>query len=246
MNSSKKYDFYKNSICYLIANAVIVLAAIVVISIWGFNYQTSVTGGKLLLSSTLSIIISLLLVFLYVGLRYDFAKAFSIVLTVVHNALLSTALIAIIRVPVTESIVMGYILLVGLSTAYTLILTEKLKDVNLKKVDYNEIIKNTMASSIKQIVILSAVVVIVLLLCLITLSSNMFNLIRILLVMVFVLIYSSLTIILPSWCYFSSKIKKVKKAKVDNNVENQKVVKAAVIDGEEVGSATINNDETEE
>jgi preprotein translocase subunit SecF len=246
MNSNKKYDFYKNSIYYLIANAVIVLAAIIVISICGFNYSTSIAGGKILLQSTLSVIISLLIVFLYVGLRYDFAKAFSIVLTATHNALLSTALIAIIRVPVTESIIMGLILLVGLSSVYTLILTDKLKDINLKKVDYNEIIKNSISSSIKQLVILSAVIVVLLLLSLITLSASMFNLIRILLVMVFVLIYSSLTIILPSWCYFSSKIKKVKKAKVDANVENQKVVKAATIYGEEVGSATISKNETEE
>ena len=245
MNSNKKYDFYKNSIYFLIANAVLLFASIIVASIWGFNYNSSVAGGSLLFQSVMSVLISLVVVFIYVGIRYDFAKAFSIVLTVVHNVLLSTAIIAIIRVPVTESIVMGFILLTGLSTVFTLILTEKLKDVNLKKADYNQIIKSSINSSIKQLVLLSAIVVAILFLSLLVLNASTISLVRMFCIMLCVLIYSALTLILPSWCYFSSKIKKVKRAKVDENVENQKVVKAVVVDGEPVSSATIEENKAE-
>ena len=245
MNLNKKYDFYKNSIFYLLANAFVCVAAIVVIAIWGFNYSTSVAGGYVLFQSALVILISLVFVLVYVGLRFNFAKAFSIVLIAAHNALLSTALIAIIRVPVTESIVACFMLMVALTTVFALLLTEKLKDVNLKKADLSEVVKNSISSNIKKIVIISAVVIVLSLLCLISLSSNIFSLVRLLLVMLFVIIYSALTVILPIWCYVSLKAKSVKRAKVDTNVENQKVVKAAVIDGEEAGSVAISENKTE-
>ncbi|HAJ78072.1 MAG TPA: hypothetical protein DCO89_03295 [Clostridiales bacterium] len=245
MNLSKKYDFYKNSIFYLIASAVVCVAAITVISVCGFNHFTSVASGYVLLQSVLVLLISLVFVLLYVGLRFNFGKALSIVLITAHNALLSTALIAIIRVPVTESIVAGYMLLVALTTIFTLILTENTKDVNLKKANYNEIVKNALSSNIKKIVVASAVVIVLSLLCLISLNTNVFSFVRLLLVMIFVVIYSTITVAMPIWCYISSKVKNVKKAKVDVNVENQKVVKAAVIDGDEAGSVAISENKDE-
>lgn len=240
MNSNKKYDFYKNSIYYLISSAIVLGAGIIVASIWGFNYNTSIDAGHIIFASALSIIISLLIIYIYVGIRYDFAKAFSIVLSTTHNVLLATAFIAIIRVPVSESLVMGYILLVGLTTVYTLVLTENLKDVNLKKADYNQIISTSLKNSLKLIVLLSVIVIALLLLSLLVASTNMFNLTRVMFVMMLVLIYSSLTIILPLWCYFSSKIKKVKKAKVDENIQNQKVVKAVSSEQVEINDDTQN------
>ena len=70
----------------------------------------------------------------------------------------------------------------------------------------------------------------------------MFDLVREFLVMMAVIIYSNLVLILPLWCFFSSKIKKIKRAKVDTSVENQKVVKAVTLpDGEKIGEATIDN-----
>ena len=233
MNSNKKYDFYKNTIYYLIASAVLLFASIIVVCVVGFNHQTSVSAGSLVLKSALISIISLLLVFLYVGFRYDFAKAFGIVAITTHNLLLSTAIIAIIRVPVTESLLMGYMLLIGISTLYTLMLTEKLKNVNLKKADYNEIIKNATKQSLKPIVLLTAIILVVLMLTLLVASAYIFSLARVLFVMLLIVIYSAFTLILPVWCFFSSKIKNVKRAKVDTNVENQKVVKAVTLgDGE--------------
>ena len=240
MNSNKKYDFYKNSIYYAIANAVLVLAGIIVVAVCGFNHQTSITFGSILLQSVLLSMISLLLIFVYIGLRYDFAKAFSIVLTSAHNLLLATAIIAIIRIPVTESIVMGYMILIGISTLYTLIQTEKIKDINLKKADYAEVIKNATKESYKPLLILSIIVIVLMVLTIFVGSSHIFSMARVFFVMMFVALYTSFTLALPTWCFFSSKIKKVKRTKVDKNVDNQKVVKAVSVEGEEVSTAEIN------
>lgn len=228
--NSNKYDFYKNSIYYLIANAVVLLAGIVVASVWGFNYQSSIAGAHVLFQSVLSVVISLVLVLLYVGLRYDFAKAFSVVGLIAHNVLLSTALIAIIRIPITENIVASYLLLTGFSTVYTLLTTEKFKNVDLKKANYSELIKETIKENVKRLTILSATIVVVLLLSMIMLNQNIFSVARLFFVMMVVLLYSMFTLALPAWCFFSSKIKKIKKAKVDENVENQKVAKAVAIE----------------
>ncbi len=226
MNSNKKYDFYKNTMYFLIANAVLLVAGIIIFAIFGFNFETAISGSKLLLSTALTSILSLLVILIYVGFRYDFAKALSIVLTSVHNILLSTVLIILIRVPVTESLVAGYALIIGLSTIFTLILTEKFKDENLKKADYSGVIKGAISQNLKQIVAFSAIVIAVLFLSLIVSSKDMFGFARMFFVMMIVVLYSTFTIILPFWCFFSSKIKKIKRAKADEEVENQKVIKA--------------------
>src|SRR5574344_68872 len=176
--NSNKYNFYKNSLYYLIANGVIFLAGIVIMCIFGFNLDTSIKSGHLIFISAFSVVIALLINFIYVGLRYDFAKAFSVIITTVHNVLLSTAIICLIRISVSETIVMGYILLVGLTTLFTMVMTEKLKGIDLRKANYSQVIKSAIAGSIKQLVVLSAIVLAVLLLSLIISSSNVYMLAR--------------------------------------------------------------------
>ena len=233
MNSNKKFDFYKNSIYFLIANAVLALVAIVILCVFGFNYGASLAHGKLILNISLFSIISLLLLFLYVGIRYDYTKALTMLFVSAHNMLLSTAVICLIRVPVTELLVAGYVLLVALTAVYSLLLTNKIKNVNLKKADFSEVIKTTINASVKQLAIYSAVVVALMFLSLIAFSGSAFGFVRLFLVMLVVLIYSAMTINLPVWCFLSTKIKKVNRTKVDTNVENQKVVKAVTLgDGE--------------
>ena len=226
MNSNKKYDFYKNGLYFLIANAVLLVAGIVILSIFGFNVDGTISGGKLLFQIALMSVISLVVVFVYVGIRYDYAKAFTIVVTSLMNMLICTALIIVVRIPVTDILVAVYGALIALTTVFTILLTDKAKDANLKKTDYSEVIKNTISKSIKQIFVFSAVVIALLFLSLIIASKDTFNFARLFFVMFVVVLYSSFTVKLPLWIFFSSKMQKIKKAKADQNVENQKVIKA--------------------
>ena len=226
MNSNKKYDFYKNGLYFLIANAVLLVAGIVILSIFGFNVDGTISGGKLLFQIALMSVISLVVVFVYVGIRYDYAKAFTIVVTSLMNMLICTALIVVVRIPVTDILVAVYGALIALTTVFTILLTDKAKDANLKKTDYSEVIKNTISKSIKQIFVFSTVVITLLFLSLIIASKDTFNFARLFFVMFVVVLYSSFTVKLPLWIFFSSKMQKIKKAKADQNVENQKVIKA--------------------
>lgn len=226
MNSNKKYDFYKSGLYFLIANAFILIVGIIILSIFGFNVDGIIAGGRLLLNIALMSVISLIVIFIYVGIRYDYAKAFTIVVTSMINMLFTTALIVLIRIPVTEILVAVYALAIGLTTVFTILMTEKVKDTNLKKIDYSDIIKNAISKSIKQIFYFSTILLTILFLSLIVASKDTFNFARLFFVMMVVVLYSSFTINLPLWCYFSSKIKKINKAKTDEGVSNQKVVKA--------------------
>ena len=237
MNSNKKYDFYKNAIYFLIANAVLTAVAIIILCIFGFNYGVNISHGRMIFGTALTSILSLLIILVYVGLRYDFIKAMTIVFVSVHNMLLSTAVICLIRVPVTESLIAAYALLIAISTAYTLIMTNKIKDINLKKADFSDVIKNTVNESIKQILVYSLIVVGLMFISLIAFNASVFSFARLFFVMMVVLIYSTVTIILPIWCFLSTKIKKVNRAKVDSNVDNQKVVKAASLDNQQTSDA---------
>ncbi|MGN1212521.1 MAG: hypothetical protein ACI4TZ_00640 [Christensenellales bacterium] len=217
-----KFDFYKNSVYFLIANAVVDVLALVIGIIFGVNYNTSIVAGNLLFSCVMSVLLSLIAIFLFVGFTTSFAKAFSIVLIVANNVLLSTALIVLLRVPVSESIVMGYILLVAISTLFALLSSQSIKDISSKS-DKNEMIKNSLKEHSKVVFFTSITFVAVLLLGLIITSQSMFDLVREFLVMMAVIVYTYLTIQSPVLCYMSTKIHSKKKAKTYKKSESEKM-----------------------
>lgn len=239
--NSNKYNFYKNSVYFLIANSVLALVALVVGLVFGINYNTSILPGNLLFSAVISVMVSLIAIFLFVGFTTSFAKAFSIVLIVVNNILLSTSLIILIRIPVTDTLLMGYILLVALTTIFAILSTQKYENINFKKENPNQVIKKSLQENSKLVFVTSVMFVAVLLLCLIVASPSMFDLVRQFLVMMAVIVYSYLTIQLPVVCYMSTLIKIKNKSKVDKKVENQKVVQAVSTDDN--GVIEQNNEE---
>lgn len=240
MNSNKSYDRLKVAKYFLFANLLVLIAGIVLLCVLGFNVDPNSQHNHILLAGALSVIITLVFVLIYIGIRRSFAKAFSAILIAVHNVLLATALVCIIRIPVAETMIMGYVLLVCFSVIFSLILFDKFENVHSKKDDVNLSIKQTISDGIKSICVFTAIVIVAMLLCLIFESASMMNFAREFFVMAIVLIYSMLTIALPVFCYFSKKIKKRRKAKIDSGVENQKVALATSVEETQVA-----NDPTE-
>ena len=227
MNSNKN-SYYKNSLYTLITSGIIIVCSLIVGLIFGVNYATSVEPGKLLIACVCSVLISTLAIFLFVGFLTSFAKAFGIVLLICHNVLLSTALIILVRIPVSDTLVMGYILLVSITTAFALLSTRNYEKLDLKKEDIGQLIKSSINNSIKLVLSTSVMTVAVLLLCMIVASESMLNLVREFLVMEIVIVISYLLLQHPVICYVSTIIKRNRKPKIDKNVENQKIVKAVV------------------
>lgn len=225
MNSNKT-NMSKLAKYFLLANLLILIAGIVVLCVLGFNVDPNSQYDHILLAGVLSVMITLAISLIYVGIRYGFANGFSALLVAVQNVLLSTALICIIRIPVAETMLMALALLVGLSVIFSLILFDKFDSIHTKKSDVDLSIKLTLKDGIKTICTFVAIVVATMLLCLIFESASMMNLAREFFVMAIVLIYSMLTTTLPTYCFFSKRIRKKAKTKVDASVENQKIVLA--------------------
>ena len=225
MNSNNSYDRYKFAKYYLLANLLVLIAGIVIMKILGFNVISNQVG-HLVLESVLTIIISLLVITLYIGFRYDWAKAFSNVLIALNNVFLSTAIICLIRVPVLETLIMAYVLLIGLTSVFNLILFNRTEKVDYKKDDLNLKIKETLKNSLKLLCIFSAIVIATVLLCMLFVNNSIFNFAREFFVMMIVLLYSMVTIVLPIYMYFGKKIRAKSRAKVDTSVSNQKVYQA--------------------
>ena len=226
MNSNNSYNRYKFAKYYLLVDLLVFIAGIVIMKIFGFNVISNQVG-HLVLESVLTILISLLVVMLYIGFRYNWAKAFSNVLIALHNVFLSTALICLIRVPVSETLIMAYVLLIGLTTVFNLIMFNRTEKVDYKKDDLNLKIKESMKNSVKIICVFSAIVIATVLLSMLFVNSSIFNFAREFFVMMIVLLYAVITITLPIYLYFGKKIKAKSKTVVDTSVNNQKVYKAA-------------------
>ena len=225
MNSNNSFDRYKIAKYYLFADIFLIFVSLVILCIFGFKVSTT-QSSYLLFDSVLSIIISLVVITVYVGFRYDWAKSFANLVIVCHNVLFSTALICLLRIPVAETLIMSYVLLVGLSTVFSLILFEKVGKIDYKKTDLNITIKNSLKDSVKMISIFSIVVISVVLLCMLFANNSIYNFAREFFVMMIVMLYAVLVLNLPIYFYFVQRIRTRKKAKVDTSVENQKVVKA--------------------
>lgn len=232
--NSNKFNLYKNSIYFLIANGAVSLVALVIGLVFGVNYATSIEPGNLLFACVMTVLLSLVAIFLYVGFTTSFAKAFGVVLVVAHNVLLSTALITLVRIPVGESIVMAYALIVAISAIFAILPSAKLKAEDVKKQDKNQLSKNMTKSNFKAVVITSVAIVVLLVFGLVVASQTMFDLVREFLVMTLVIIYGAFTIQNPIMCYFISKINSKKKKVVDGNVKNQKVIKAVSVDDQQI------------
>lgn len=226
MNSNKSLDRYGVTKFFLCADLLVLIVGIVIMCAFGFNIS-STQGAHLVLQSVLSVLVSVILIAIYVSLRYNFAKAFSIVLIAIHNVLLSTALVCLVRIPVSETLTMGYVLLVGLSAVFGLLLFDSTGKVEDKKLDKNLTIKSALDKNIKLISIFSAIVVAVMLLCMIFASNSIFDFAREFFVMMIVLLYSIVVLMLPIYIYFARRIKTKVRAKVDKTVDNQKVYQAS-------------------
>ena len=203
--NSNKYDYYNVAKYFLFASAVAFLAGLIVLCVFGFNVSGS-QSEHLVFQSVLSIVVSLVLIFVYIGLRHDWAKALSAVIVAATNVLLSTAIICITRISVAETIVMAYVLLVGLSAIFSLILQSKVGKINDKNADKHSVIQKALNESFYLIRVFSLVVLSVMIFCLLFKSTAMFDFARELFIMMVVLIMSVYFYVLPVYVFQSLRL----------------------------------------
>lgn len=218
--NSKKFNVYKSAMyCYIISG-ILLIAGLVMGIVLGLNSSISISGSAIL-NSVLAVIIFALIALIYFSIRYSFYVGFTTLLAVFHNAMLTVALVAIIRIPVEESFMMVLLAVCAITVVMcAMILDDKRTDYH--KTDNREkLVNELVASKLKALLLVFASLLVVAVAFIFTFEASMINIIRPLLVGLVVCLYSSVFMVTPFWGYFV----KEKKVRKQVNLEEQDYVK---------------------
>ena len=218
--NSKKFNVYKSAKYSYIASVILLVAGLVMGIVLGLNSSISISGSAIL-NSVLSVIIFGLIALIYFSVKYSFYVGFTTLLAVFHNAMLVTALVAIIRIPVEESFMMVLLAVCAITIVMCAMILGN-KGTDYHKTDNREnLVNELMASKLKSIVLVFASLLVVAVAFIFTFEASMINIIRPLLVGLVVCLYSSIFMVTPFWGYFV----KEKKVRKQVNLEEQDYVK---------------------
>lgn len=98
-------------------------------------------GKELKERATISILLSLLLVLLYIFIRYEIVFAFSAILTLVHDLIITLAFLLLFNIEITTSIIAALLTIIGYSLNDTVIIFDRIRTIlqKLKITDIKEI-----------------------------------------------------------------------------------------------------------
>lgn len=115
------------------------------------NIQPSY-GKELLESAILAVVISVVLILLYVGIRFKilgFTAAVTAIIALIHDVLFIVAIYGIIKFPINSSFVAVILTVVGYSINDTIVIYDRIRE-NKRKVTRSKDIKDTINLSISQ------------------------------------------------------------------------------------------------
>ena len=213
MNLNKlKIDFYKYFKIIMIVLAVIILVGVVLICTVGFNLSTDYFGGGVFMFGTLSGIIALVLLLVYVGIRYGWTKAFSTIFNCVVNVLVLSSIVLIIRIDVSDGFIMSVnftIILTALSNM--LLLSFRKKNEENIDVNFAEVTNNIIEQKLKLILIVYAVLMLVCISLFAIPAPSSLDLMRTLLVAVVVTFLSTLFVTIPLFWFVFKRMNNLPK-----------------------------------
>ncbi len=115
------------------------------------NIQPSY-GKELLNSAMLAIIVSIVIILLYVGIRFKtlgFTAAVTAILALIHDALFIIAIYGIFKLPINSTFVAVILTIIGYSINDTIVVYDRIRE-NKRKVTRSSDNKETINKSIKQ------------------------------------------------------------------------------------------------
>lgn len=215
--NSKKFNIYKSAVCFDIATALILIAGLVVGLIWGLNSSASISSLTVL-NVILALFVVMLVMFVYVAIKYEPYLAFTMVLSVAVNVMLTISLVCVIRIPLEDSFVVVIALVAMLSIINNIILFANKPDYK-KTANREQMVNGLVSKKLKPIVLLNCVLISVAILLIFTFDLSIVMLIRPLLVGLVSVLYTTVFMCAPFWGYFV----KEKKVKKQENVEQDYV-----------------------
>lgn len=213
MNSTK-FNFYKNAKYILIGLGVVLLAGLIVGLVLGLNLAEAL-GGSSIVYFTLSILIIMVISFIYLLLRYDSVTAFCFALALFLNIATVIALVAIIRVPVADNFISVLLVTSVLTYVFNLILFSKIRLYKNEKENRDVVVNKSIKESFSYILLTTLAIAVVLILCLAILDTSIYLFVRPMLISLATCLVTTIFVSGPIWGFFYRERPKKVKAKDD-------------------------------
>ena len=134
------------------------------------------TNFELTMRIMLAFVIAIVLVFLYVGFRFDFTTAFAVALALFHDVLITAAMMLICRIQISIAFFAALFMILCYSVYNTIIIFDRIKEnlklsKNLGKVDNHAVANKAVANTMMRTLI-TTVIALVLILFVIIIGVN--------------------------------------------------------------------------
>ncbi len=169
-------------------------------------------SSSLLINSILAILVAVILILVYIAIRFELLSGLTAILMLVHDVLIMCSLVAIFRIQINSGFIAALITIIGYSINNVIIVFDRIRE-NKKKDEYKGVSSAVVANaSIRQVInrtMLTALttIVSVLVLTIIGVSSIREFLLPILFGLISG-IYSSTMLAAPTWALINDKTKR--------------------------------------
>lgn len=212
-----RYNIYKNAKYCMLASGIILLAGLIVGLIFGVSSEI-VLGGSALLNATLAVMTFSIIVFIYTLLRYDPYTALTVVMSIVHNILLTLALTVILRIPIAENYTMQICVVTALSMINCLLLFSQVKEEQKSPLSKETTVNDITQQGIKPLLYVNIPLLIATLILSFVLETGVLSFVRPMLIGIIVSVYSAIFMSVTFWGYFVKEKKKRKPETLEENL----------------------------
>ncbi len=213
--NSKKFNVYKNAVYFDIASGILLIAGLVVGLILGLNSEVKIASSSIL-NTTLAVLVFEIILLIYVTVKYDFYTAFTMVLAVLHNVMLTVALVCIFRIPVTDSLTTAIMIVTGLTAVNLFILFAGKPDYK-STTNRESMVNDLVSSKLKTLVLLNCTILVTVIAMIFTFNTNIVMLVRPLLIGIVVTFYSTVFMCAPFCGYFIKEKKQRKQVDLEQD-----------------------------
>ena len=216
---SCKFNFYKFAKYFVATSLLILIAGLVMGFVLNMNLKEAL-GGYTIVYSAIALLITMVFSFVYLYFRYENTLAFSFTLGIFLNVALLVALCTIIRVPVGNIFVAAILATVFFTIVLNMPIFIKLWHAREEKQERSDMINATIKQSLKEVMLISLVLLAVLLVCLLIVDGEALMFIRPAVIGLIVSTLSAIFILPSVWGYFY-RHKPAKKKKQDITVYSE-------------------------
>ncbi len=196
--------------------------------------KSATASGDLLLNSALALLIAIIVMLIYIAIRFELVSGLSAIITLVHDVLMMCAFVIIFRIEVNSAFIAGLITIMGYSINNTIVVFDRVRE-NLKKPSLKDISNVEIADlSIRQTLTRTfgtsiTTIAAVFMLAIIGVDSIREFIIPILLGLV-VGTYASVFISAPLWATFMNHTKLNKRKDSKGKIEDIDLTKINVVE----------------